>query len=543
MRLDSESPDKTGDFAFCTVISNRDCGNLLDDFSNSVDFLYIVSRKKILFALASLSLLALGLLFIDRIVIPQLEDKRILVSRGWKEETWKVAQMSYQRWKHPPNTFILQSDGIPVSERKSKAKRILIAGDSFAAGYGLVNINDVWWRALQRELISRGYNDVEVIGVCGGHQGATAGILNEVERVIDRYQPDALIFGYVSDDADELKDGHYIVPHLMPFEPDGVSKVAIRIARSIFPNLTEIATSWQQKLENERRSGPVHGYDHNQRELEFLKGSNLAQYQTTLARMSEVIKKAKIPSFVVTLPCSAGFFPEFDSNRPAKEYIEAVQAYYKQRYDGISPSFRNAHIRFVDLLEPYIELLKTDPHLKGNDMVHVICATPVDGHPSGFVTHFYASKVADLLENEYPLVLGKKGKVEQNFQLKVNDWMPPSINAYRLAERKYIFTFPKNPLNQLSMPIRKAHVQLNFEMPSEVRTIKLQGASLKSSTIWITSVDREDGYDRRVLHKLNSKKGSFLIWQLPDEPWTRSVNTVKIAPELKGSDYRLAITF
>jgi len=71
----------------------------------------------------------------------------------------------------------------------------------------------------------------------------------------------------------------------------------------------------------------------------------------------------------------------------------------------------------------------------------------------------------------------------------------------------------------------------------------LQGASLKSSTIWITSVDREDGYDRRVLHKLDSKKGSFLIWQLPDEPWTRSVNTVKIAPELKGSDYRLAITF
>jgi hypothetical protein len=496
-------------------------------------------------SLAAICVLAgLMLVLIDRLIIPYLEDKRVLVSRGWKEETWKVAQMSsFLRWKHPPGTCILSSDGIPVSERKSKSKRILVAGDSFTAGCGLPNINDVWWRALQRELISRGYNDVEVIGISGGLIGSTAGVLKQVELAAARYQPDAVLFGYVTDDPEDVVDGPFRVPDLKAYEPDGLSKVLIRASRSIFPNITDLATSWLQKTIDEKRSGPVHGFDNSSRQLEFLKAENLSHYQTTLNHMNDVMKQLNVPFFVVALPCVAGFFPEFDANRPSSEYIQVIHDFYKKRYDGITPSFKKANIRFLNLIEPYVGLLKTDPQLRGNDIVHVLCTTPVDGHPSSLVTHFYATNVADLLEKDYSLVLGAKTNVRKKFPLKINDWMPPNANVYKVSERKWVFAFPLQAMCQLNMPVRQAHVQLNFEMPTEIRNIKLQGAGLKRSTIWLTSVNRNEGYDRRQLLKLEPKAGAIVSWELPKEPWTETVNTIKISAEINGADNRLVVTF
>lgn len=500
-------------------------------------------RKSVISLTICVVFMAAAIALIDRIFIPYLEDESTLVSRSWKEDTWKIAQMSYQRWKRTNGCPILESSGIPVSEVKPKSKRILVAGDSFCAGFGLVNVNDVWWRALQRELIYRGYNDVDVIAITAGHLGSTAGQLEQIEHWAKRYDPDIVLLGYVCDDSEELENGRYIVAHLKSFEPDGTNKMVRRVARSIVPNIAEVCISHQDKIENTKRSGPLHGYDYNQRELELLKGKNIEQYQITLKRMRTLFNRWNLPCYVITLPCVAGFYPEFDLNRESDEYLQHVHDYYKQRYDAIAPYFEKADLRFINLIEPYIHLLKSQPQLKEKNCAAALSATPADGHPSSLVTHFYANQVADLLERECPSILGKKTEVVKKFPLKINDWMPPNANVFLLSDSSYVFMVPQPGDKQLFMPIRQPHVQLNFEMPTELKTIRLRGPGLRNSTIWLSSVDPKDGYDRRILHKLDSKKGTDVTWQLPDEEWAQNVNTLKVAVDVKGGDNRIVINF
>jgi len=500
-------------------------------------------RRAAIIVLIAGALLTVAIALIDRYYIPYLEDETILVSRSWKEDCWKASQMSYQRWGNPNDCAILESSGIPVSQKKPKSKRILVSGDSFCGGFGLVNINDVWWRALQRELIRRGYNDVEVVGIVSGHLGSTAGQVKNVERWAGKYQADAVLFGYVVDDADELADRDFIVPHLKRYEPDAATKIIRRVARTLVPNLAEVLTSRQDKFENDKLSGPLHGYDFNQRELEQLKGMNLERYQETLQRMRVLVQQLKVPSYVIALPCVAGFYPEFDLNRSSEEYFDYLHAYYQQRYDGITPSFEKAKLRFVNLLEPYIALLKSQPQLKGRRCVAQLCANPADGHPSSFVTHFYACQVADLLERETPTVLGEKSAVIKKFPPKINDWMPPNANVYPVAKEQYVFMLPPNKVNQLFMPVREPHVQLNFEMPTALTTIRLRGPGLKRSTIWLSYVSPTDGYDTGVLHKLETKNGIDVSWQLPAAEWAQYVNTIKISAQVKGTDNRILLSF
>ena len=490
----------------------------------------------------SLALIFAFLYSIECFLIPALEDEKLIVSRGWKEDGWKIAQMSYQRWKHPSGS-ILESPGIPVSPSKVNAKRILVCGDSFAAGYGLPNVNDVWWRALQRELTRRGYNDVEVIGICGGRYGSTAGVFAQVKQYALSYHPDLVLFGYVCDDPEELENGQYIVPHLTRYDPDAATRMVRRFARSIFPNITEVVTSFQDKVENTKLSGPVRGFDYNPRELELLKGKNLERYQKTLQDISSTFKEWKIPCYFVTLPCVAGFFPEFDLQQDSSEYFQYIHEYCDQRYGKIAPHFAKENVRFINVLEPYTKMLQTDPQLKGRGKSALLCATPADGHPSNLVTHFYAVQVADMLEKEGSSVLGEKSAALKTFPLKINDWMPPNANVYKLSDRSYVFVVPPHDGNQLFMPVRQPHIQLNFEMPIELKTIKLQGPGLKQSTIWLSSIDPKDGYDRGILHKLETKKGAAATWQLSSDTWTHNVNTIKISSVIKGPDRRLVITF
>src|SRR5690242_6484251 len=64
-------------------------------------------------AIACAAFIAISVAFlVDRILVPYLEDQNILVSRSWKEDTWKIAQMSYQRWLRPDGCTVLQSVGI-----------------------------------------------------------------------------------------------------------------------------------------------------------------------------------------------------------------------------------------------------------------------------------------------------------------------------------------------------------------------------------------------------------------------------------------------
>lgn len=259
--------------------------------------------------------------------------------------------------------------------------------------------------------------------------------------------------------------------------------------------------------------------------------------------MSDLMKRWNLPCYVITLPCVAGFHPELDVSIGHREFVPYVHNYYKERYDTIAPYFQKARLEFVNLLEPYIAMLWAEPKLKNGSNSALLSATPADGHPGGLVTHFYASQVVDLLERKCPSVLGRKSEVVEKYPININDWMPPSTNVYKVSDSSYIFMVPSFAVNQLYMPVRQPHVQINFEMPADLTKIRLSGPGLKKSTIWLSSVDPKDGYDSRVLHPLGTLKGHDVTWQLPNEAWARSVNTIKVSAEVKGPDRRVAISF
>lgn len=94
------------------------------------------------------------------------------------------------------------------------------------------------------------------------------------------------------------------------------------------------------------------------------------------------------------------------------------------------------------------------------------------------------------------------------------------------------------------MPLRKPHIQMNFDMPVPLKKIKLAGQGLKKAQIWLTAVDPRDSYDRHVLHDLQEKRGHEVEWSIPGDSWAEHINTCKISAEIKnGMDTRLLISF
>jgi lysophospholipase L1-like esterase len=480
---------------------------------------------------------------IDAVVITSLEDQGKICSNSWRIDHHTLFEQMKKRNLATEQMPIWHSEGFPVSVKCPKSKRILVLGDSFVWGHGHANLNTIWWRQLQRELQRRGYNDVEV--TAAGMTGApTRKEMKWAEELVPIYKPDAVIFGYVTNDPDE-GDGDaakvgYVQEVALP--PDEFPARYKALIGSAYPNL---ADELFVVLRNTNRGNKVAGEklghagtDFADWELKILQGKNWRDYTSTVEHLGSYLQTLTVPSFAVTLPCCT-----YD-HEPLGEHqtlSEKIRDYYTVRYQPVEKLFERNKIKWYDSLDQFLEFAKQDKRMESRDPPLWLGITPNNGHPGAMATHAHAYRTADILEKYYPLCLGPKTTpVDTVSKVHINDWVPADIN-FQQNDKAIFFVYPNIDTEMLTMPIRKPYVQLNFENPAPVKQIILNGANLKSADIYFSSDDAEKHFDDGTLNELGRKNGSCLTWNVPASARSSHVNTLRICAEFKGLDHKLLL--
>ena len=459
----------------------------------------IIPAWSVVYLFVALLIIFAGALTLDRKVMPGLERDRMIPSKSWQYETDRI-NLHIREKKIDGRVW--RSTGHPVSEIKSKSKRILVLGDSFAWGAALANINDVWWLQLQRELAWRGYNDVEVIASAAAG-ASTRKQLEFARAVVPAYQPDLIIWGYVTNDPDENlvrsidlsrvrqrllgEKTHTAIVSLIE---DTLPYIAYRLNELRFQKLQHLL------------SGPDYGYEYSNWELRLLKGENLARYRATLADVKRFHDETGIPGYFMTLP-----------NHPSPQR-------FAPRHAGVAPLFSEAGIPFHDILDEFTRAWGGLPLLR-------YAATPNDGHPGPISTRFFALQAANILESQYNGVLGARTK-SPAATFHVNDWNPANLAVrHDVGRRTISFWYPMSSENMLRMPFGRPYVQLNLELPLPIRAVRVQGSYLQSAAISYTEVATSTGFDNLQVRSLPPQRGDDLKWVLPQRAGSL-INTLRL---------------
>ena len=477
----------------------------------------VFPRQGIVYFLISIVILIAILFFLDRKVIPAMEDQWKVSAAGWEAENARINHGIQAKNHAKDDNWIWRSKLFEVAEHKTKAKRILVMGDSFAWGNGTANMNDNWWRQLARELFRRGYNDVEVIaaGLCGK---STRQELEQAESLVPIYKPDLIIWGYVTNDPDERRVTQ-IRDLLNPRMTCGYPAVDALVG-SFFPNLDTVLLNLYLRKKEIRFNGYRHGYECGDWELQLLHGKNFEIYKRTVAELGDFQRGTGVPGFVMTLP----FWP-------SREYFEPRHAPLKQVFEATG-------MPFYDILDDFLKMYPDEAANKKNILSWGV--NPANGHPGPRCAHFFAVEAADILEKSYPESLGPKTAVRKQTAVRVNDWMPGSMKIW--GEKGMHFEYPTDDDILMYMPLRTPHVLLNLEMPVALSEIRLNGKGLASASLYVTSEDSQLHFDTGVVTPLGKRDGSTLVWNLEGRNFAESVNTIRIHALFNGADRRLHLT-
>ena len=231
-------------------------------------------KRRWLCAQSLLSLVALAGLFALPLagtrLRPQYEEWTD--AQAWEVENRIINESNRRKRGSAEDDPVWRSKGFPVGDEKARGQRILVIGDSAAWGSGYANLNDVWWRQLQRALRRRGYWDVEVVAACR----RKASIRDQLRWMRDgglyeRLRPDLILWGYRPSNADL-----------------GVPR-------------TGSYPEW---------------------ELSLLTGPNFEAYQRVVEELGQFRRSIDVPLLVVTLPKQPSkeyFGPRFDKAKPLFE--------------------------------------------------------------------------------------------------------------------------------------------------------------------------------------------------------------------------------
>lgn len=417
-------------------------------------------------------------------------------------------------------------------------------GDSFAWGTGYPNMNTLWWRQLQKVLNGRGYNDVEVIAA-GMPAQSTAAQLEGARKIIGKYNPDLVIWGYVTNDPDEVaKDGKHIVPVMRTWNrpPDKLAGSFKHSLESVFPNLAWHLFDIRENALAKNVQSKETGWDYGTWELKLLESPNFDQYEKTVANVAQFQKEVNLPFFFITLPAG---YQSGDSQRGTLRtgagLLERMQEYHVMRYGKVQNLFKTSGLHFFNILDEVVNGLKGG--LTSQELSSLqLGISPANGHPSASLCHLYADCAANILEKNYPGVLGDKSSSKRVAQsASINDWVPQSLHLSRLAEGQYLFYIPQSDKDSLYLPIRKPYVQLNFENPTELSRLRLLGACLTGAEIYLVAEHQKLGYDEQAPRPVGERKGSALVFNLPKEEWTKKVSSILISADIKGADRRVLL--
>lgn len=452
---------------------------------------------------------------LDKIVMPRMERNGRLPTTAWQTESELLNRNMERRNLCSKEDPVWRSAGFPVRAEKVKPHRILVLGDSFVWGDGLANMNDIWWRQLQRELARRGYREVEIIAA--GERGAsTSQQLGYAKKVVPQYRPDLLIWGYVTNDPDEQS-----VERLTPRKtglvvgPDDFFDAGLDCIKPLFPMFADRCAALRSTKRSFLASGKGHGFEYSEWELRLLEDGNLERYGKTLSSVKEFCSKTGIQAFTLTLP-----------NHP-------TESYFKPRYDKVQPLFESAGIPFFNILPDFVRDYGSKLDLLA------FRSTPTNGHPGPLATHYFAVKAADILERNYAPVLGQRTAPKPESRPHVNDWLPGDMSVARPGENEVSFSYPPSDTNMPRMPIGNPYVQLNLEEPVSLEEIRVEGINLVSARLYVTTTDPRHGYDDRRMIGQGRKAGKRMDWLLNTG---LPVSTVRIAAEFTPSPCVVTVT-
>ncbi len=458
-------------------------------------------------------LIGLAVCSIMELALKVLERKEVIRTSKWDEEDQRILANDREKVLATEKDPVWRSMGFSVDDDKAGRKRVLVVGDSFIWGHGYVNLNDVWWRQLQRELNHRGYWDVQVIGagLCGASTHDELRWLRDGDW-LKRYRPDAIVIGYVTNDPNERDSkGDRLVDPPAAASTRFVSKRGplTEALGWLFPRFTEQIRGRVQRLRLARAPAGDRAQDYAIWELNLLQGKNFESYRNTVGELGSFRKSLTIPLFVFTTP-----------QYPSRDH-------FAPRYAPVVPLFEQAAIPFFNCLDRYVE-----QHPLGIS-VAAWGITPANAHPGTTTTHFYATEVADILEARYPETLGKRSAPPGSLRPCIDDWMPCEVNPVRSSAGTWKLNWPNSTGGMLELPLSTRHIALCFELPVAARAVHLRGEGRLAAEIFVTRVNPAIGFDDGQICPLGRREGDDLTWQVA-EP-ALPLNTIRIALDADAS--------
>lgn len=474
------------------------------------NFIPLISIK---LAVGFMCIIMVGLLILEHILLPVAEQTTIVNQLAWVEENGRIndnifAESSYL---YSDKNWVWRTDYYNVAKNKQSKRRILVMGDSFVMGDGYSNFNDLWWRQLQRELGFRGYHDVEVIAA-GVGGASTQDQFDHLPHIVSQYRPDLIIWGYVPNDADAGIKGNFFESVRVDNSFNRIHTQAIYLG--VLPKLNfQLLELREKKLIGARA--------YYQEQLELLSGENKERYIQTLNNLSNWSKDSTIPYFFMTLP-----------NWPDYEH-------FSERYDFVGVLFQNANIPFYNTIGAFSEEYEIE------QTINVLrwAITPANGHPGPVSTHFFATQAADIMERDFPKILGEKSHLPIQHQLEINQWRPWNLKIETRSSKSVEFVYPASQRLMLRMPYGKPYVQFNFAYPVSLSEIQLTGIHLKKATLYYTGEDYDKPFQSIQVVNGGEKVGNNLTWSLDEYEFKDKVNTIRISADFNGNDRRLRLNF
>lgn len=418
-----------------------------------------------------------------------------LLNRSWVQEDTRIKQNNLRKLAGLDETFpLMATPGGIEPGRSGKSHRIVAIADSFSWGDGLANINDVWWRQIERELERRGYNDVEVLAL--GWNGAQT--REELAWLRDgRFaglKAEAIVLGYVVNDPDMgLLPQDYKV-YRMFFVDD--------VFRWWLPELVEQFQARYMRKMRQRQERAGLQYSGPEEWLKgLLEGENFALWKKTVAELAEQLADMGLPAVMVSLP------------------VVPDPAYYEPLYDKPLRVIAESGIPLLNLLDDYVR-----------DMGEGAAATPfrwtanpANGHPGVLATQYHARKVADWLERHAPQALGEKSG-QRETKPRVNDWYPWKIQA-RLSGDSLRLEVPA--FREMGvLPVGKPHVLVAFERPVALAGMTITSPDARAAEVLVSVVDA-DGRDDGTLYPCRQQDNVFWV---PELPRGARVHALRIVP-------------
>lgn len=501
------------------------------------------------YMLYSLVLLLVIGFVVDRFVIPVMEDSGNIASTGWKTENDKILNFMYQRNDADCHSPVWRSRLFPVAIHKSKAKRILVMGDSYVWGHGYTNLNTIWWRQLQLELERRGYHNVEVIAA--GMRGApTWKEVEWAEKLVPRYKPDLLIWGYLANDTDEGErislEGGKPLGAINVEETGRIERGLRKALKLTFPNLCDQLFAIRKKYRGDLLAGEQNGWQYGDLELKYLDGNNFEHYRETVKKLGHYSHSLNIPVFAITFPNAVTYACSTDDSkvRTGADFYENIRRYYMLRFAPVQSLFTAAQVPFYNTLDDFMNyaVAHTPPGLEKSKFAFQI--NPVNSHPGPMTTHFYAIKAADYIEANYRDTLGQRQFDCSTYSptIHINDCVPPDIELQEKLHQ-VAFSFPQSDDELLSMPMRKPCVQLNFEHAVRLASLQLAGIDLRAATLYVSFEDKFKHYDDGTFVDLGTMVGPTSTWTVPDHLAETPVNSIRINAKFGQAARNLTLTF